>query len=531
MKKTIFILVALVTLGQLVTAQITTNLPILKITLNQAIVDTYRASNMEVIDNASGVNSYSDPATQTTNAGIRLRGNATSQSYPKKSYSVETWTGFNISNNTSVMGLPIENDWVLLSAYTDRSLLRSKLALELHDEMDRYAPRMVYCELFIDTVYQGVYLFGEKVKRDTNRLDLSNLRTVDNFGDQLTGGYILQLDDENGAGFTSSYPPPNATNSQQIKYLYELPDNGDITPAQKAYIESYVDSFENALNGANYQDTLLGWRPFGANKAFIDFIIANEVSRNYDAYRVDMYIYKDRNKKMRPGPLWGFDASFANTVNCGSDGTTGFAYDMGASCGTLANLPSFWWSKLMTDTKFVQDLKCRYTKYRYPGDVLDTAHIFMLIDSFASELTQMNASNRNFAKYPIFGMPLINEPMPMSANHAEEVENIKTFVRARLAWLDSQWLDNSCIPLSTKSYAKNHIIKIYPNPATDQISIQSDVNGAMRYELKTISGRVLTRGMSKGGQTNVDLSNYTPGLYLLLVDQNDERYMKKVLVR
>lgn len=530
MKKILYLLFVSITTAQLAFGQFTTNLPIVKLTVNQAIVDSYRMSTMEVIDNTSGINSYGDIATQTTNAGIRLRGNALSRSYPKKSYSVETWTGFNISNNVSVLGLPAENDWVLLSAYTDRSLLRSKLALELHDEMDRYAPRMVYCELFIDTAYQGIYLFGEKIKRDTSRLDLANLKTVDNFGDELTGGYILQLDDENGGGFTSSVPPPYATASQQIKYLYEYPDNGDITPAQEAYIKSYVDSFETALNSATYQDTLLGWRPFGAYNAFLDFIIVNEISKNYDAYRVDMYLYKDKNKKMRPGPLWGFDAAFANTANCGVNGTTGFAYDLGAGCGTLSNLPSFWWSKLMTDVQFLADLKCRYSHYRYGGDVLDTAHIFMLIDSFANELTQIGATNRNFAKYPIFGSPIINEPTPMASDYTVEVNNVKRFIRARLTWLDSQWLDPSCIPLSVPALGKSNRIKIYPNPARELVHIKSEYKGAMNFEIKTITGKVLKKGSSQDGDAGISIGNFVPGVYLILIDQAEDGYMKKIII-
>ncbi len=511
-------------------AQFNTNLPILRVTLNQPVVDSYRMATLDIIDNVSGVNTFADPATQTSNAGIRLRGNAVSQSYPKKSYSVETWTGFNISNNISVLGLPAENDWVLLSAYTDRSLLRSKLALELHDEMDRYAPRMVYCELFIDAAYQGVYLFGEKIKRDTSRLDLANLKTVDNFGTELTGGYILQIDDESGGGFISNYAPPNASAAQQIKYLYEYPDNGDITPAQESYIQSYVDSFETGLNGVNYQDTLLGWRPFGANNAFIDFIIVNEVTRNYDAYRTDMYLYKDKSKKMRPGPLWGYDASFANTANCGSNGFSGFAFDIASSCGTMTNLPSFWWDKLLTDTVFLQDLKCRYTKYRYAGDVLDTTHMFMLIDSFSNELVQMNAASRNFTSYPIFGTPLINEPLPMAADYNEEVANIKSFISARMDWLDGQWLDNACIPLSVKNYGKSNQISIYPNPASQQITIESSSKSKMNYQVKTILGKVLKTGSSLENKTSIDLSSFASGMYLILIDQDEERYMKKVVV-
>ena len=530
MKKALFLLAAFIICTSQIQAQFTTNLPILKLTLNQSIVDSYRMSSLEIIDNTSGTNTYSDAATQSSNAGVRLRGNAASRSYPKKSYSLETWTGFNVSNNISVLGLPAENDWVLLSAYTDRSLLRSRLALELHDEMDRYAPRMKYCELFIDTVYQGVYLFGEKIKRDTARLDLANLRTVDNFGVELTGGYILQIDDENGGGFVSNYAPPNASASQQIKYLYEYPDNGDITPAQESYIQAYVDSFEAGLNGPNFQDTSLGWRPYGANNAFIDYIIVKELTRNYDAYRTDVYLYKDKSKKMRPGPLWGFDVAFANTANCGANGFTGYAYDVASTCGTQTNLPSFWWNKLLTDTAFLQDLKCRYTDYRYAGAVLDSTHIFMLIDNYANELTSMNAASRNFAKYPIFGTPLINEPTPMATTYAQEVENIKTFLRSRLDWLDTQWLDNSCIPVGVKDVYRNNRIRIYPNPASRQITIKSESTNPFNYQIKTISGRVLLAGNSEQAQLEIDLSNFVSGMYLILIDQDDERYMKKVII-
>ena len=512
-------------------AQFTTNLPIIKFTLNQSVVDSYRMASMEVIDNASGMNTFADAATFSSNAGIRLRGNATNRAYPKKSYSVETWTGFNISNNTSVLGLPAENDWVLLAAYPDRSLLRSRLSLELHDEMDRYAPRMVYCELFLDTAYQGVYLFGEKIKRDTSRLDLANLRTIDNSGSQLTGGYILQIDDENGGGFNSKFSPPNASNNQQIKFLYEYPDNGDITPAQEGYIRAYLDSFETRLNGANYTDTALGWRPYGANNAFIDYIIVNELTKNFDAYRIDVYLYKDRDKKMRPGPLWGYDASLSNTADCGSDAATGFAFDVGVQCSTLDRLPSFWWNRLLSDAIFLNDLKCRYTKYRLAGGVLDSSHINMLIDTFATQLTQMGAASRNFSKYPIFGTPIINEPMPMAANYTQEVNYIKQFLSARLNWLDGQWFDNSCVPLSVKDRnSAQQAIQIYPNPSATTINIVSPKANGLQYELRTIAGKVVRRGNSFQQKTEVSVENLSSGIYLLLIDYDDERSMRKIVV-
>ncbi len=511
-------------------AQFSSNLPIVKLLINQSIVDTYRQATLLITDNSSGINNVSDPATFTSNAAVKLRGNALAKSYPKKSYSLETRLGNNSNNNVSVLGLPAENDWVLLAAYTDRSLLRSKLSLELHDEMDRYAPRMKYCELFLDTVYAGVYLFGEKIKRDTARLDLANLRVIDNFGDELTGGYIFGIDDEAGGGFTSKFAPPYAASSQQIKYLYEHPDNGTITPAQKAYIQSYIDSFEIALNGSQYQDSLLGWRPFAADNSLIDFLIINEVTKNYDAYRKDMFLYKDKLKQMRPGPLWGFDNSFANTSNCGVNAVSGFAYDLGSSCNTQSNLPSFWWSKLLSDTAFESTLKCRYSQFRMAGNVLDTSHIFMLIDSFVNELSQNGALVRNFSKYPIFGVPIINEPQPMATDFASEVSNMKTFIQGRLAWLDMQWLSTNCIPLSNSNYEYQRDYKVYPNPSNGLLTIVCPTDQKRLYTIRSVNGQMLMQGVLPSQKNMIDVQHLPKGLYLLLIDQGEQRSMHRLII-
>ncbi len=510
----------------------TTNLPILKVQTTQAIVDTYAQAQLEIIDNVSGTNNIADPATLSSNIGIKLRGDAAAQSYVKKSYSVETWTAaFNVSNNISPLNLPIENDWVLLAAYPDRSLMRGKLLLELHDDMDRYAPRLKYCELMIDNVYQGVYLFGEKIKRDSARLDLANLRIQDNFGDELTGGYILNIDNETGGGFNSNYAPPYALGTQQVRFLFEYPSNGDITPSQEAYIESYIDSFENGLNGANFQDTLLGWRPFGANNAFIDYILVNEVAKNYDAYRIDMYLYKDKLKKMRPGPLWGGDASFANTANCEAAVDTGWAYKLGAVCGNESNLPAFWWEKLMSDTLFVKDLKCRYHLFRQPGQPLDKALIYAHIDSFANVLNAQGAQSRNFTTYPIFGSPIINEPTPMATDFATEVTNLKTFIEARLNWLDAQWVTTQpCFATAINDISLEKEIAIYPNPAQNILNISYAQNDKVNYYLSNLAGQQLMQG-SGYATFEINVSELAAGLYLLHLEVDGKQLVRKVSVQ
>lgn len=532
MNKKIKILLVLVLINFSALAQLsTTNLPIIKIQTSQAIVDTYSQAQMDIIDNASGTNNISDPATFSSMVGAKLRGSATVQAYPKKSYSIETWTSFNVNNNVSVLGLPVENDWVLLAEYPDRSLLRGLLALDLHNELDRYAPRLKYCELLIDNVYQGVYLFGEKIKQDTSRVNIAKLRTQDNFGEQLTGGYILNIDNETGNGFNSSFPPPYASSSQFVRFLYEYPKSADITPAQEAYIKSYIDSFEIALNGPSYQDTLTGWRAFGANNSFIDYIIVNELSKNYDAYRVDMYMYKDKSKKLRPGPMWGFSSSFANTASCLSATDTGYAFRLGQSCSSLTKLPSFWWERLMSDSKFAEDLKCRYTQHRASGYPLDSVVLFQKIDSFANLLNAQGAQTRNFTLYPIFGTPIINEPVPMATNYAGEIANIKAFIRKRLQWLDAQWVPTApCFAISVQDIDINNLIEIYPNPASDIIHVNLHRPLQVNYALSSITGQCLEKGTKFGSQIDISIKDISKGIYLLELNTDMGKATKKIMV-
>jgi hypothetical protein len=508
----------------------TTNLPIMIVQTPIAINDTFVQGTLNVIDNASMVNNVTDPPTYTGMIGIKTRGNT---AYPKISYTLETWSAFNVSTNVSLLGMPTENDWVLMSNYTDRSLMRDVLAKNLHDKMGRYAPRMKHCELIVNGNYAGVYTFGEKIKRDSARLDLANLTVTDNFGENMTGGYIWRLNDGNNPDWVSLIAPPFGTAAQQTKFHYEYPDASDITPAQEAYIKSYVDSFETAMNASNFQDTLVGWRKFGAVNGFADFMIINEVSRNNDAYRNNVFMYKDKSKKMRPGPIWNFDIAWNNTMDCASSKDTGWCYNLGGTCPTESKLAPFWWSKLTTDTSFMKELKCLYTDYRKPGNLLDTAKMFFSIDSISSLLTAQNAVSRNFTQFPIWGVPLVNEPTPMAANYSEEVNNLKQFIRKRITWLDSKWiLTTGCpAPLAVNDMELNQLVAVYPNPANNAVSVKYEGKYKKGYTVNilTLQGTRVSQVASSDYITTLDISHLPIGMYLLQVVNEKGSVVRKFI--
>lgn len=513
-------------------AQLTsTNLPILIITTPSTIGTSTVQGSLLLINNATGLNTPTDAPVFTGMIGIKLRGNTITQSYPKKSYTIETWSAPTISMDTSLLGMPSENDWVLLASYPDRSLLRTTLSFNLHERMGRYAPRMKFCEVIVNNQYQGIYTFGEKVKRDTGRVDIAKLTNIDNAGVNLTGGYIWKMDDEAGSGWTSAITPPYAT-TQQIKFNYEYPDAGAIIPAQEAYSKAYMDSFENAMNSANFQDTLLGWRNFGAEGSFIDFMIMQEVSKNNEAYRQNTFLYKDKSKKIRVGPLWNGELSWSNTVDCNTAKDTGWCYNFGGACGTEPKLPPFWWQKLSTDTKFMDSLKCTYSLYRKPGNALDTTVIFHFIDSVNTYLNAQNAVTRNFTLWPIWGVPVVNEPTPMATGYSQEIANLKAAIRKRLVWLDSKWSSTNCPwPLAVPSYDFDALVSIYPNPATDLISVTINENNQDQYNasLCNLQGTSLWSMNNLERTFSIDMKSYSSGIYFVRINSAGGTVIRKIV--
>lgn len=152
-------------------------------------------ARMKVINHEYGIfNKPTDAEVEYDgHIGIEIRGHSSS-SYPQKPYNLETRDSLGNNLNVSLLGMPEENDWILISNYNDKSLVRSILSFELFRRMGHYATRARLCEVIINSKYCGIYVFCEKIKSDKNRVDIATLSPEDSAGNDLTGGYIISVD-------------------------------------------------------------------------------------------------------------------------------------------------------------------------------------------------------------------------------------------------------------------------------------------------------------------------------------------------
>lgn len=517
------------------------DIPIVVInTSGQQIVDNPKINaHMGIIDNGYGNRNYLTDNFNSYNGtiGIELRGSS-SQMFPKKSYSVETRDAAGSDSNAVILGMPSESDWCLIANYSDKSMLRNELAYNFSSFLGHYATRTRYCELLLNNDYQGVYLFTEKIKRDSNRVDIAKLDPTEISGDDVTGGYIFKIDKQTGSGgdgWTSNFPPMSTTQGQTIYFQYEYPKAVDIVQQQKDYIAAYVDSFETAINSAYFADTLTGYPHYIGVNSFIDYFIINEISKNVDGYRLSTFLHKDKNSKggkLHIGPVWDFDLAWWNADYCGGYENTGWAYKFGNICpDDWWQLPN-WWHRLMLDTNFTGRLKCRWDFLR--TNILDTTNIFQFIDSVTTYIDE--AQTRNFEMWPILGVYVWPNPSPLATTYEGEVNSLKKWIRGRLAWLDDSIPGNCYVHPGIHEFFKhNDQIKIYPNPVSNNniVYIESAENFFQITFIEVIdfTGKTVERISMKDNDKIIAITPpLIKGIYLIKINSGKNIYSGKIII-
>lgn len=505
-----------------------TRLPIVFINTNWQFIpnEPKITVDFKIMSKGVGVmNRVTDPYTNYNGkAGIEKRGSI-SQLWPQNSYSVETQDVTGLELNVSLLGMPSEHDWVLYGPYDDHSLMRNSLSYKLAREMGHWSPKTKFCEVlkqeFAATpTYHGIYLLTEKIKRDKNRVDISKLTPIDNVGDALTGGYIIAIDKNiwaGDSGFTTKKSPPVF-----IKYVY--PKSDDITPQQVTYIQNYIDSVETVLLRPNFTDPVNGYRKYINVGSFIDYFLIIEMSKSIDAFKRSAYMYKDKDSKggkLTAGPYWDFNSAWWNPHQCGFDDPTGWAYPM--TCWVNSSYPvPFWWSRMLEDPAFTQELKCRWTALRQT--TLSTAHIFQQIDSMTAYVNASGAHIRHFKRWDI------------TETFQGQVDTLKWWITNRIAWMDANMPGTCAVGISDNN-SFDDSFTVYPNPAQNNVNITMNFNATENLSVQLIDllGRVVLsvpdQNYSTGyHQITLPLTDIPPAVYYLQLISKNSRATKKLVV-
>ena len=516
------------------------NLPVVIINTNgQTIPNSYKiTADMGIIYNGPGERNHVTDSLNHYNGkiGIELRGSSSLQ-FPKKQYAFETRQETGENRNISLLGLPVENDWVLYAPYSDKSLIRNVLIYELSNKIGRYASRSRFCELVLNGNYQGIYVLLEKVKRDKHRIDISELDEDDLSGDDLTGGYIIKIDKRDGEevdGWYSDYLPISGSSSIFYQYHYPRPD--EILDEQAEYIENYVKDFEDMMYSWAYNNISSGYINKIDVSSFIDFFLLNEISKNVDGYRLSTFFYKDKNSKdpfLHIGPIWDFNLAFGNSDYYDGWKTTGWQVE-------INHVPSFqydafkipfYWERLMNDRNFVIKIVKRWKDLRNSYFSIDT--LYSIIDRYTTCLDE--AQQRNFEKWPVLNS-YVWPNYYVGGSYINEIEYLKNWISDRLEWMDKMLLDSippdGVLNLRISDYG-NSSVTVAWDEAGDNVKISGyDVFANDEKVRYSTSFYAIINNFKKPGEYQIEVKardyagNYSSGnsvVYTSVTDIPDKR--------
>jgi hypothetical protein len=509
------------------------NLPVIVIeTGGQTIPDDPKINAyLKVIDNEDGTmnNQFQQGTDYDGNMGIEIRGKS-SQMFPKKSYSLELWTGSGADTSASLLGMPAEEDWVLYAPYSDKTMLRNALTFHLGSKMGGgWQPRNRWCEVFLDGDYIGVYQLMESIKRDSNRVDISKLKTDEVSGDDLTGGYIVKADKLDDLG-TNEYfqisPSNHYHNSENYSFNYVYPKYNEIVPAQKSYIKKYLTDTENSINGALFSDPSKGFTKYIDVKSFVDFQIIQELVNNVDGYRFSTFFYKDKDSdggKLHAGPLWDFDLCYGNEDYTDFNLETDiwlyskFADEYGGRM--------HWWARLMEDLSYRGAFVSRWKELR--KGAFQTDSIMKYLDNTIEYLGE--AIDRNFTRWPIIGQYVWPNYF-IGESYDDEIDYLKGWITDRVNWIDANIMQAENV---SENYSENDLL-VFPNPASDHINLYfyMTFSGEIRIEMIDLLGRKVYQDKfipeNQGYQyISLNINNLASGYYILQVFQGDKRICRE----
>ncbi|KYF72649.1 CotH kinase family protein [Sorangium cellulosum] len=421
--------------------------------------EVYFDAAVMIWEPVNGVASIASLPTMAMRAGYHVRGQS-SANFPQTPYKLELWDNEGKDLDYSVLGMPADSDWALIPPYYDRTLIRNPFTYALGREMGLQAPRTEFAEVYLnyephaigEADYQGVYWVSETIKNNKVRTDLKQLEEEDRALPDISGGYIFKFDQAaaeepqltctgseplpgfggfGGGGWPGGGPggPGGNDESGTCWIDLEVVDPDPLNDEQATWLTQYIQQFHDSL----HQTPIGDYATYIDLPSFIDYLIISELTLNVDAYVRSAYYFKDRDQKLKAGPLW--DYNFALGGVGAQNATPQSESDTGWRFSGQRNVNN-WYQKLTGDPAFMAQVRTRYTALRQT--LLSEAAIAQRMDSLSAPLAQ--AVVRDYAKWPV---PSVIESStgfvggPTVPTWEGQLQVMRDFLLARLAWMDA----------------------------------------------------------------------------------------------
>jgi len=376
-----------------------------------------------------------------TEVTIRGRGNSTWKNYDKKPYRIHFPT------DVSIFDLPAGKDWVLLANYTDKSLMRNRIANEIAHMLDNlpYAATQYCVDVFVNGEYMGVYTFGENLDVSETRIPLIDTGRADT-------GFLIEIGGvDNGVHIRNV----DFFHAGLIKFaLVKHPDELTRTASQVTFIKNYFKQADSAVK------KMEGYEKYIDVDSVIDWLILHELSNNTDSsFRRSCYFIKQPGEILQMGPAWDFDIAFGNFIEDDPDYDTWACYTYHSPEETNVDtskdyVGTTWGKYLLSDRDFVERFQKRWLEVK--DDIVSSA--IAEIDLTAEDIEE--SAKENFRVWRILNMRVTLQRKDVTKYNTfdKQVKYLKDFILTRSQWMTEELermmaeFDGVTLPEKTESH-------------------------------------------------------------------------------
>lgn len=347
---------------------------------------------------------------------IRGRGNASWTQFPKKAYRIK------LDEGAPLFDMPQNRDWVLVSNYADKSLIRNCVAHTMASTMTglEYTPAHIPVNLYLNGSYMGVYTFADKIEEGNGRLELGE--TVIQKTGKADIGFLVEIgwdfDEEN------IYNRDYFDTELVFRIFIKEPEIPSPNTPELLYIKKYIQEMEQAIVSDS------GWENYIDIDSWVDWLIINELTFNMESsfYR-SCYLWRPSGGKLKLGPVWDFDMAFGNHYGDlpGYDGWC-------TTESTYTYISENWMNYLMQYDSFTDRLTSRWNEVK--TELLQTG--LEAVDLYSAMLD--GSQQQNFLVWNIMGITVGASSVNPTVydTYDKQVQYLRDFIRTRWTYIDNR---------------------------------------------------------------------------------------------
>lgn len=340
--------------------------------------------------------------------GIERRGGL-SQTFPKKSYSVELWEDElgEDDRKESLLGLREDDDWILDGLWNEPLRIRDFTSHDIWLQMARFnfqeeEPEAVlginrkYCEVFLNGMYRGIYYLGEKIDRKQLKLKKYDEGTRGELfkGDYWADGVVFDAveDFSNSSDTWSGYEAKYPDEEGELDWTNLHGFVSFVVESEKTVFDSEIGAWADIQNMADY------------------FIFLNLM---YAIDNVGKNVYTARHDAGSPYVFVAWDM----------DGTFGNSFTGERLADTNSILSNGIYDRFLENNVFITELKSRWNFLK--GGMLSQNNLSSMFFENFSYLKNNGAYEREE----------MDETFPFNYSDTE-VDFINDWIGTRLNYLD-----------------------------------------------------------------------------------------------